>query len=161
MICKIRKIEKKDDAAIESVIRACLIEFGAAHEGTAWADPDLCRFSEVYSEDGEEYWVAEDEYGAIVGGVGIGCLDRERGLCELQKMYCLPCARGCGLGRSLIETALEYAEKYYELCYIETLENMTAAQRLYEKYGFERVYEPVIETEHFACETRYIKILKN
>ncbi len=160
MTYTIRKIEKNDDAAVESVIRACLVEFGAAHEGTAWADPDLCRFSEVYSGEGEEYWVAEDADGVIVGGVGIGCLDKENALCELQKMYCLPRARGHGLGRALIETALGYARKYYGLCYIETLENMTAAQRLYEKYGFVRVYEPIIKTEHFACETRYIKDLK-
>lgn len=44
---RIREIEKKDDKKIESVIRFCLIEYGAAQEGTAWADPDLCRFSRI------------------------------------------------------------------------------------------------------------------
>ena len=68
----IREIEKRDDKAVEGVIRACLIEFGANHEGTAWADPDLCRFSEIYNTDGNRYWVAQDENGKIVGGVGIG-----------------------------------------------------------------------------------------
>ena len=33
----IRKIRKEDDAVIENIIRSCLIEFGAAREGTAWA----------------------------------------------------------------------------------------------------------------------------
>ena len=32
----IREIQKEDDAAVEQVIRACLIEFGGDHEGTAW-----------------------------------------------------------------------------------------------------------------------------
>ena len=38
---KIREIEEKDNKKIEKVIRDCLIEFGANHEGTAWADPNL------------------------------------------------------------------------------------------------------------------------
>ena len=41
----------------------------------------------------------------------------------------------------------------------ETLENMTAAQKFYEKNGFKRVYEPLAKTEHFACDIRYIKEL--
>ena len=42
---KIRRIEKRDDAQIEKIIRSCLIEFGGDHEGTAWADPNLVKFS--------------------------------------------------------------------------------------------------------------------
>ena len=159
MAYTIRKIEKKDDLAIEKVIRSCLIEFGADHEGTAWADPDLCRFSEIYVTDGNMYFVAEDGMGEIVGGVGIGCLDMERGLCELQKMYCLPCARGTGLGHELIVRALDYARKYYSKCYLETCDNMIAAQKFYEKHGFVRIDKPLIETAHYACEVKYLKYL--
>ena len=153
----IREIEPRDNAAVEGVIRTCLIEFGADHEGTAWADPDLGRFSQVYRKPGSRYWVAEDENGRIVGGVGIGALAPR--LCELQKMYCLPAARGTGLAHELMGLALEFAEKHYTRCYLETLDNMTAAQRFYEKHGFVRTYEPIIQTEHFACEVRYIKEL--
>lgn len=157
----IRKIEKKDNKEVENVIRTCLIEFGANHEGTAWADPDLGRFSEIYSTEGNQYWVVEDENGKIAGGTGIGNLEGAEGVCELQKMYCLKEARGTGIAYKLMDTALEYAGKYYDRCYLETLENMVAAQKFYEKYGFERVYEPVVETEHFACDVRYIKKLKS
>lgn len=155
----IRLIESKDNKAIESVIRACLIEFGANHEGTAWADPDLGRFSEVYSTPGNRYWVAEDENGQIVGGVGIGKL--ADGLCELQKMYCLPPHRGTGLAHELMGRALEYAGRYYARCYLETLDNMAAARKFYEKYGFVRVDAPPIQTAHFACDIRYIRDLNN
>lgn len=159
MAYRIREIEKRDDSAVESVIRSCLIEFGANHEGTAWADPDLCRFSEIYNTEGNKYWVAEDETGEIVGGVGIGCLDKYGALCELQKMYCLPHARGTGLAHELITIALDYAKKYYSRCYLETCDNMIAAQKFYEKHGFFRVDKPVIETEHFACEVKYLKYI--
>lgn len=154
---KIRPIEARDDRAVEAVIRTCLIEFGADHEGTAWADPDLCRFSQIYNTPGNRYWVAEDEDGVIVGGVGIGYL--ADGLCELQKMYCLPRARGTGLARELMALALEYAAEYYETCYLETLDNMVAAQRFYEKNGFFRVDKPPIQTPHFACQVKYLKVL--
>ena len=157
MCYTIRPIEYKDNRGVEAVIRSCLIEFGADHEGTAWADPDLGRFSEIYSTPGNRYWVAEDESGRILGGTGIGYL--ADGLCELQKMYCLPQARGTGLAHELMKLALEYAKEYYARCYLETLDNMIAARKFYEKYGFVRVDTPPIQTPHFACEVKYIKVL--
>ena len=109
----IREIEEKDNKEVENVIRACLIEFGANHEGTAWADPNLGRFSEIYNTDGNKYLVAIDENGKIVGGVGIGKLDGIEDVCELQKMYCLPETRGTGISHKLMDMALEYAKKYF------------------------------------------------
>ncbi len=156
----IREIEEKDNSEVEAVIRACLVEFGADHDGTAWADPDLCRFSEVYNAVGSKYWVAVDEQGNIVGGVGIGKLGDTQNVCELQKMYCLPQARGTGVAGKLMSKALSFAAEFYDKCYLETLDNMKAAQRFYEKYGFERIAVPLTKTEHFACDVRYIKDLQ-
>lgn len=156
----IKEITNADDLETEAVIRACLIEYGANHEGTAWADPDLCRFSQIYNTEGNKYWVARNENGVLVGGVGIGNLDGTDKICELQKMYCLPEARGTGLAQKLVEIALDYAKRYYKKCYLETLPNMIRAQRFYEKNGFIRIYEPVIKTEHFACDVLYIKELQ-
>lgn len=158
---KIREIELRDNKEVENVIRTCLIEFGANHEGTAWTDTNLGRFSEIYNTDGNKYWIAEDENEKIVGGVGIGKLDGIDNACELQKMYCLPEIRGTGISHKLMDIALEYAKQYYSICYLETLENMIAAQKFYEKYGFERINEPLVKTEHFACDVRYIKKLKS
>lgn len=155
----IREIEKKDDKSIEAVIRTCLIEFEANHEGTAWADSNLGMFSEIYNSEGNKYWVVENEDGQIVGGAGIGQLPGTEDVCELQKMYCLPEVRGTRISHALMDTALEYAKKYYTKCYLETLVNMVAAQRFYEKYGFTRTYDVVAQTEHFACDIHYIKEL--
>ncbi|BBF42306.1 histone acetyltransferase HPA2 [Lachnospiraceae bacterium KM106-2] len=156
---KIRVIEAKDNKVIESIIRTCLIEFGADHEGTAWADPDLGRFFEIYQETGTRYWVAEDESGKIVAGVGIGKLAGTDSVCELQKMYCMKEARGSGIAHQLIQEALSFAGQYYQECYLETLENMKAARRFYHKYGFKRVDQPFAETGHFACDVRMIRSL--
>ena len=155
----IREIQDRDNQAVEHVIRTCLIEFGANHEGTAWADPDLGRFSKIYCTKGNRYWVAETADGIIVGGVGIGRMEGEEGLCELQKMYCLPEARGTGIAHELIQVALNYAKKHYSRCYLETLKNMVAAQKFYEKYGFARVCKPLGCTGHYACDVCYVKEL--
>ena len=153
---RIREIEAKDNARVEFIIRTCLLEFGGNREGLAWCDPDLGRFSEVYAPEKSAYWVAEEEDGTVVGGVGIGPLPGAEGVCELQKMYCLPQARGTGAAHLLMATAMEFARLHYQKCYLETLSNMTAANRFYQKYGFQRLERPYVETEHFACDVWYL-----
>lgn len=156
----IRTIEAADNAAVEHVIRSCLVEFGADRPGTAWEDPDLCRFSEIYSTAGNQYWVFENAQGRIVGGVGIGHLNGITDICELQKMYCLPEARGTGIAFALLSAALSYAREYYDFCYLETMQNMVAAQKFYENHGFMRVEHPPVRTAHYACDVFYIRKLK-
>ena len=153
----IRPIEPKDNSYIESVIRTCLIEFGGNREGTAWCDPDLGRFSEIYAKEGHAYWIVEDEQGNVVGGAGIGPLTKE--ICELQKMYLLPHVRGNGVAQQLMRLCLEFAGKYYKKCYLETFGNMLAANRFYQKNGFIKLDAPYLQTEHFFCDVWYIKEL--
>lgn len=154
---KIREIQAKDNQKVENLIRTCLLEFGGNREGTAWCDPDLGRFSEIYNKSGYRYWVAEDEEGNIVGGAGIGMLTED--VCELQKMYCLKEARGTGLSHELMNRCLTYARHYYEKCYLETFSNMIAANKFYQKYGFVKLSKPYLETEHFSCDIWYLKEL--
>lgn len=154
---RIREIEERDNDAVEQIIRTCLTEFGGNREGFAWCDPDLGRFSEVYNRPGRRYWVAEDADGTLVGGAGIGEWPESEGVCELQKMYCLKEARGTGIAHELMQTALAYAKIYYKRCYLETLSNMTAANKFYQKYGFQRLDRPFGNTEHYACDVWYIR----
>lgn len=155
----IRTIEEKDNRMIEKIIRDCLTEYNAPHEGTAWADPMLGRFSEVYAREGDCYLVAEAFDGHLLGGVGIGYMEDTDRVCELQKMYCVQEARGTGVAAALLNTALEFAKKRYRLCYLETLDNMIPAQRFYEKHGFIRTDEVIGNTGHFSCQVKYIREL--
>lgn len=156
----IREIEARDNATIEKIIRGCLLEFDGNREGTAWFDPDLGRFSEIYNSEERRYWVAEDG-GKILGGVGIAPLEgaEDSGVCELQKMYCIPEARGTGVAHELIKIALAQAAKFYGLCYLETFGNMLAAQKFYAKYGFSRIDKPLGNTGHYGCDVMLIKQL--
>lgn len=160
MEIKIIELEEKYDKEIEKVIRDTLIEFGGNREGLAWADPMLGELSKVYVTEGNKYWIALNEKGEAIAGTGIGNLEGADGVCELQKMYCKKEYRGTGVAHKLIKIALEYAIKYYDRCYLETLSNMIAAHKFYEKYGFKRMDKPLIETEHYACDVWYIKELK-
>lgn len=159
MTYKIRPIERKDDATVEKIIRACLIEYGADHDGTVWTDKNLGIFSKVYSESGRKYFVAQDENGNVVACAGIGELPGVEGVCELQRMFSLPCVRGSGVASLLMNECLAFAKKHYKKCYLETLGNMTRAQKFYEKHGFEKLSKPLVGTEHFACDVWYIKEL--
>lgn len=156
----IREIQPKDNAAVERIIRSCLKEFGGDREGTAWCDPDLGRFSEIYHGDGSKYWVAVDETDVPVGGAGIGPLPGAEGVCELQKMYCLPEARGTGTARQLMALCLDYAQGFYHTCYLETFSNMLAANRFYAKHGFTRLDAPLVGTGHFSCDVWYARSLR-
>lgn len=156
----IRLIESKDNSQIASVIRECLREFGCAGMmDTAWGDPCLDRLSEVYVHENDAYWIAENDEGKVIAGVGIGRLENEEDICELQKMYCLPEYRGTGIAQRLVDEALTFATKYYRRCYLETRHNMDRAKRFYEKNGFVYTSETLGCTGHGGCDCHYIRDL--
>ena len=153
---KIRLIEPKDNLTVANIIRTCLTEYGGDHRSdTAWGDPGLEHFSDVYAPEGMAYWVAESDDGTVIAGVGIGPIGTDND-CELQKMYCLPDFRGTGIAGELLETALAFARKYYNRCYLETMENMLRAMKFYEKHGFSRTEETLGATGHNGCPVHYI-----
>lgn len=151
----IRELQAKDNAAIEQIIRECLIEFGGNREGLAWADESLSHLFDYYNQEGRAYWVIEQE-GQVVGGCGIAEFNGSNEVCELQKMYLTGHTRGTGIAAKLLDTALTFARLHYKQCYIETLQNMHAANRFYAKHGFELLAAPLAGSEHFACDAWYI-----
>ncbi len=79
----------------------------------------------------------------VVGGIGIAPFSEHENVCELQKLYLTPKAQGLGLARKLMETALLFASKHYTKCYLETQHELKAACKLYEKFGFVVLPEPL------------------
>ena len=156
----IREIQKRDNPAIATIVRTVLIEMGAPKVGTAYADPHLDFLFETYSEPKSMYFVIENNE-KIIGGAGIGPLENEENsICELQKMYFLPEARGMGLGTQMMERCLKAAKDFgYKKCYLETLPTMLAAQKLYQKAGFEYLCEPLGATGHTSCPVWMLKEL--
>ena len=156
----IREIKTEDDAQIASVIRSVLVEMGVPKVGTAYADAALDIMTATYNKDKASYFVIDD-HGKIIGGAGIAALENCDGsICELQKMYFLPEARGIGLGTEMMAICLNKAKSYgFEKCYLETLPYMKAATKLYAKSGFESLDGPLGDTGHYSCNVWMIKSL--
>ena len=154
----IREIELEDNPKIAKAIRSVLIEMGVPKVGTAYEDKALDCMTETYDTANKAYFVLErgDE---IIGGAGISPLDNYEGnVCELQKMYFMPEARGKGLGSEMMAKCLEYAKQAgFDFCYLETLPYMEDARKLYRKVGFKSLSEPMGNTGHYSCTVWMLK----
>src|SRR5256714_1439784 len=114
-----------------SLVSETLREFGFE------ADPELDGDLEDPAGTYAGLWVAVDG-GAVVGSGALR--DLEDGRVELKRMYLRPDQRGRGLGKQLLELALDWARaNHMRAVRLDTSERMVAAQRLYEANGFERV----------------------
>jgi putative acetyltransferase len=153
----IRPIRADDDAAMASVIRTVMPEFGACGSGFAISDPEVDWMSRAYSAPRSAYFVVERD-GRVLGGGGVAPLEGgDADTCELRKMYFLPEARGLGAGAAMMARCLETARGFgFERCYLETLTGMDAAMRLYERSGFRRIDGPMGATGHGGCNTFYL-----
>lgn len=156
----IREITRYDDEQIAKVIRSVLLEFGVPKVGTAYEDVALDCMTKTYNKATSTYFVIDDS-GKIIGGAGVAQLDNYKGkVCELQKMYFLPEARGKGLGRKMMDICLQKAKQLgFEQCYLETLPYMEDARKLYSKVGFESLCEPMGDTGHYSCNLWMLKDL--
>lgn len=156
----IREIKQKDNPQLAKVVRNVIVEMGAPIVGTAYEDKATDQMFETYQEERTKYFVVEYK-NEVVGGGGIGPLAGTDGsICELQKMYFLPIARGRGLGSQMIEKCLSYAKEVgFKTCYLETLPYMKAARKLYAKNGFTNISGPIGSTGHYSCDVWMTKEL--
>ncbi|WP_299251528.1 GNAT family N-acetyltransferase [uncultured Aquimarina sp.] len=157
---KIRSVAPGDNKALAQVIRDVLIEMGVPKVGTAYEDEALDIMYETYATPRKIYYVVEDN-GRIIGGAGIAQLENESSeICELQKMYFLPEARGKGIGSKMMNKCLEFAkEQGFTKCYLETMPYMKDARKLYGKVGFASLDAPMGDTGHYSCQAWMIKEL--
>ena len=148
----IRPIQPGDNPALALIIRNTLAEFGAANPGTVFFDPTTDALFDLFQTPRSIYFVAEAD-GRILGGGGIFPTEGlPEGTCELVKMYLLPEVRGIGLGRTLIEKCLVTAKEIgFQQVYLETLDELHLALKIYAKFGFEYLKAPMGHTKHFGC----------
>ena len=148
----IRTIVAKDNVALANIIRSTLKEFGANHPGTVYYDESTDRLSTLFNVPGSIYFIAE-QGGEVLGGGGIyPTVGLPGDTCELVKMYLLPQSRGQGLGVTLLNRCIDFARAYgYKNIYLETMPELKAAIKLYEKAGFGRLTSAMGQSGHYGC----------
>lgn len=156
----IREIQEKDNPQVKEVVQSVLVEMGVPKVGTAYEDKSLDNMYGTYNREGMKYFVVEEDE-KIIGGAGIAPLTgAEENICELQKMYFLPEARGRGAGAMMMDTCLKYARSGgYKKVYLETLPYMEHARKLYVRTGFQSLDKPMGNTGHYNCTMWMLKEL--
>tara|TARA_R110000868_G_scaffold4211_16_gene26817 strand:- start:9125 stop:9664 length:540 start_codon:yes stop_codon:yes gene_type:complete len=153
-----REIQERDNEQVAKVIRKVLVDLGVPKVGTAYADTALDHMYENYNVPKATYFVAV-ENDIVIGCAGVAQLENYEGnVCELQKMYFLEEARGRGIGAEMIKICLQRAKEFgYEKMYLETMPYMKAAQKLYQKTGFNYIDAPMGDTGHYSCPVWMLK----
>jgi len=133
----LRPVDATDVPELVSLVEGVLAEFGLSFGRGADTDGELFDLPDSYRAHGGELWVARDAEGTLLGCCGLYPV--APGTLELRKMYLLPAARGLGLGRRFLDTALGWArERGAERVVLDTAEQMTRAIAFYEANGFVR-----------------------
>ena len=104
----------------------------------------VADFADAQDAAHERCWVAE------LGGERVGSVMITRagddGAAQLRLLLVEPRARGRGIGRRLLETALAFARAAgYRKLTLWTIKGLDAAQALYERAGFRKVHEEPLE----------------
>lgn len=132
----IRHVTTHDVPAVVQLVTATLAEFGLEFGKGAATDDDLPHLPASYAAHGGAFWVAYDG-DALVGTAGV--FPVAPGTYELRKMYLRPAARGLGLGRQLLDTALAWTrDQGGTHVVLDTMEKMERAIAFYEAHGFVR-----------------------
>ena len=107
----IREVCKRDNRELAKMIRGVFIEYKAPQEGTVFVDPTTDNLYELFRTPGSLLWVAEKE-GKALGCCGIFPTEGLPDKCvELVKFYIDHDIRGEGIGRLLMQKAIESAKE--------------------------------------------------
>ena len=100
-------------------------------------DQELQTLPQKYGLPTGALWLLEVE-GHFVGCVAIYQINAST--CELKRMYVQPAHRGQKWGETLLQTALETAEKMgYQTMQLDSLQRLTSAIKLYQRFGFKEI----------------------
>ena len=129
-------------AVVLELIGDVFAEYGMTFEPAGF-DADLTAIREHYPARGGWFAVLIDG-DRVVGTVA--ALPKDATTVEIKRLYLLPEHRGRGLGRRLLEHALDRArEAGFRGAVAWSDERLRTAHAVYDRMGFERISERVLE----------------
>ena len=135
-------------------------EYGVDQSFEAYCGEGVCRFALDRAQKGAEVgelWVVEED-GRVLGSIGMLA---EEGMGRIRWLQLHSELRGRGIGRKLVEIAMDYArERGFPGVFLTTIAGLDAAHHLYRRAGFELTSsEPVrkwgIETEEQRFDMKF------
>jgi putative acetyltransferase len=134
----LRPADNNDFEKVWNLIYSCLAQYGLLMDSLT-IDKDLLDIQGNYWDAGGVFYVLLDE-DRVIGTVALHY--ESKGLYELCRMYLLEEYRGQGLGRGMLQFAVEQAKSRGSTeIYLKTASVLKEAIALYKKSGF------VIEAE--------------
>jgi len=113
-------------------------DFGWDFTFEAYVAVPLAEFAKAHN-DRERIWIVEKD-GQIAGSVAI--VEASLSEAQLRWMLLTPELRGRGIGRFLVEEALDFCkDQGYSTVFLWTVSLLTVATRLYQSVGFQLTEE--------------------
>lgn len=131
----IRRYKQKDCHQVWELHEQALRSVNAYTEEFSNRDTDLDAIPEVYLKEDGEFLVGELN-GQVVA---MGALQRESSTtAQVRRMRVNPIYQRRGFGSAILESLEQFAREHgYHKLTLDTTKRQTAAQNLYEKYGYE------------------------
>jgi GNAT superfamily N-acetyltransferase len=133
---EVRAVSAADVPAVLVLVAEVLGEFGLEFGIGSPTDAELHGLPASYAERGGAFWVALRD-GELLGTCGVFPVAPLT--FELRKMYLRSAARGLGLGKRLLDVAVEWTRaQSANHIVLDTIDEMTRAIAFYEANGFVR-----------------------
>jgi GNAT superfamily N-acetyltransferase len=152
----IREVASSDVQSVLALVADVLAEFGLRFgEGSA-TDAQVPGLPRSYTDSGGCFWVATEPDGALLGTCGVFPIDATT--FELRKMYLHRNSRGRGVGKRLLDVAIEWTRaRGGTRMVLDTVEEMTRAIAFYEANGFVRDDSQIRGSR---CTRGYVRVLE-
>jgi N-acetylglutamate synthase-like GNAT family acetyltransferase len=108
-------------------------EYGWDYTFETYVAVPLAEFAKTHN-DRERIWIVEQD-GQIAGSIAI--VEATEKEAQLRWLLLAPDLRGCGIGRFLVEEALDFCKQQgYSTVFLWTVSLLTVATKLYQSVGF-------------------------
>ncbi len=103
-------------------------------------------YGKLITDQETAVWLARNGVGdaiayAVAGPCGLPVPDIPANSGELLRIYVRETSRGGGLGQKMLAQAFEWLEGRFDHIYLSVYAENHGAQRLYKRYGFEKVHD--------------------